>query len=472
MSKPMVGLITFGDERDDMWQKVFQSMTEPRHDEAIAYLQTLPVELHADREVARTREQINAQVDHLKKSRVDVLMAHIPCWTSPNLVVHGIQRLDKPVVIITSKSTATHGMVGFLGTGGALQQIGKTHCRIREDFHTDAMTRKLLPFLRAAAAVSALKGEVFGFFGGRSLGIDTGSFDPMQWRKMFQVDVEHVDQLEIIRRAESIDETRTQNMVKWLEEKTKTVLYDEKVLTPDKLAYQVRCYLATRDIIEEKNLGFVAIKCMPDLTAHHIPQCLSAAFLPDIHDADGEKKPISMACEADGDGALTMEILKHVSNGNPPMFADLSHMDHDDNVLYLPNCGAMCTWFAGRSDKPEENLKQVELRPSVRPAGGSSVYFTAAPGPMTLARLYRWDGQYRMAIIPGDAVTLSQEKQDAFIQARGPHQLPTAFVKVNADLDEIIEEFGSNHISGVAGHYVDELVELCRMTGITPVVFQ
>lgn len=470
MSEIKVGLMTFGDERDDMWQKVFRNMTEPRHEEAIGYLRTLPLELHADNAVARTRDQINAQVDHLASQHVDVLIAHIPCWTSPNLVVHGIQRLDKPVVIITSKSAATHGMVGFLGTGGALQQIGKPHKRIREDFNTDAMTQKLLPYLRAASAVSAMEGEVFGFFGGRSLGIDTGSFDAMQWRKMFKIDVEHVDQLEIIRRAETIDADRTRAMVKWLEEKTAKVHYND-VLTSDKLAYQVRCYLATKDIIEEKNLGFVAIKCMPDLTAHYVPQCISAAILPANYDADGEKKPVSMACEADGDGALTMEILKHVSGGNPPMFADLSHMDHDDNVLYLPNCGAMCTWFAGRSGSADEDLKHVELRPSVRPAGGSSVYFTAAPGAITLARLYRWDGQYRMAIIPGDAIKLSQEKLGAFIEARGPHQLPTAFVKVNANLEAIIEEFGSNHISGVAGHFVDELVQLCHMTGIEPVVF-
>jgi L-fucose isomerase len=472
MSRPSAGLITFGDEREDMWVKVFQNMTEPRHDEGVAYLKTLPVDLFSNSSVARTREQINSQVDGLKKHNVDVLIVHIPCWTSPNLVVHGIQRLNKPVVLITSKSAATHGMVGFLGAGGTLQQIGKKHLRIRENFNTDAMTEKLLPYLRAASAVSLLEGEVFGFFGGRSLGIDTGSFDPMQWRKMFKVDVEHIDQLEIIRRAETIDDTRTLAMREWLEEKTKKVLYDEKALTKDKLSYQIRCYLATRDIIEEKNLGFVSVKCMPDLSSHYIPQCLSAAFLPAPFDADGEKKPVSMSCEADGDGALTMEMLKHISGGNPPMFADLSHLDHDDNVLYLPNCGAMCAWFAGRSEIPEENMKNIEIRPSVRPAGGSSTYFSAAPGSMTLARLYRWDGEYRMAIIPGHAIELSKEKQVAFIEARGPHQLPTAFVKVSANLDDIIQEFGSNHISGVAGDYVEELVQLCHMTGITPMVFK
>lgn len=475
MNKPRVGLITFGDERDDMWQKVFKNLSEPRHAELRKYLETLPIELFSNEEVARTRDQINSQADALRSSRVDVFIVHTPCWTSPNLVVHGVQRLDLPVVLITSRSAATHGLVGFLGAGGAMDQVGIDHLRIRENVDSPAMTEKLLPFLRAASAVNALKGEVFGFFGGRSLGIDTGSFDPMQWRQLFGIDVEHVDQLEIIQRADAMvkeDAERIDKMINWLESSTKSVGYNDGALTRERLAYQSACYLATKDIIAEKNLGFVAVKCMPDLSTHYVPQCLSAALLPGPFDADGDKQTVSMACEADGDGALTMEIMKHVAGGTPVLFGDLSHMDHEENILYIPNCGAMSSWYSGRSNQPLENLKHVELRPSVRPGGGATVYFTAAPGPITLARLYRWSGEYRMAIIPGDAVALSQQKLDEFIEARGVHQLPTTFVKVTADLEEIIQEFGSNHISGVAGDVEKELVHFCKLKGITPVVLK
>lgn len=473
MNKPRVGLITFGDERDDMWEKVFKNLSEPRHTELRDYLNSLPIELVSFNEVARSRDDINRQVDQLRSEQVDVLVAHTPCWTSPNLVIHGVQRLGMPVALITSKSAATHGMVGFFGAGGAMKQIGVDHLRIRDDYGSPSMTDKLLPFINAARAVSALKGEVFGFFGGRSLGIDTGSFDSMQWRRQFGIDVEHIDQLEIIRRAELIIETeseRTDQLISWLEENTKSVNYNDLVLTRERLAYQCACYLATKDIIKEKSLGFVAIKCMPDLSSNYVPQCISAALLPGPYDSDGHKDVVSMACEADGDGALTMEIMKHITGGLPVLFGDLSHMDDEENVLYLPNCGAQSTWFAGRSDDYRENLKQVELRPTVRPGGGSTVYFPGAPGPITLARLYRWSGEYRMAIIPGEAIALSKEKSEDFIKARGVHQLPTAFVKVTADLEEIIDEFGSNHISGVAGDVVKELVHFCNLKAITPVV--
>ncbi len=71
---------------------------------------------------------------------------------------------------------------------------------------------------------------------------------------------------------------------------------------------------------------------------------------------------------------------------------------------------------------------------------------------------------------PGKVINLSDEDQAAFIQQRGKHQLPTAFVKVEADLDHLVDEFGSNHISGVAGSWVRELEILCEMLDIEAVV--
>jgi L-fucose isomerase len=378
--------------------------------------------------------------------------------------------MDVPTILVSNRDPATHGTVGLLGAGGALDQIGFPHLRIRESFDSPSLGDKALPFLRAASAVARLRGQTFGLFGGRSLGIDTGSIDPMQWRWLFGVDVEHIDQLEIIRRAEMIDQEEVQKMVYWLETKAGSVDYDGGKLTPATLAYQSGCYLATRQIVQEMGLDFVAVKCMPDLTNNYAPQCLSAAFLPSNFDASGEKKTVPMSCEADGDGALTMQILSLVSGGRPTLFGDLSYLDDENQVLYIPNCGALCSWYAARAARPDDNLAQIHLRPTFRPSAGATVYFKAAPGPMTLARLSRRSGEYVMTIFSGDAVEPSPEKYDQFVKARGRHQLPTMFVQVNLDFDQLVTEFGSNHISGVAGYYVEELIHFCELLDIPPIV--
>ena len=155
---------------------------------------------------------------------------------------------------------------------------------------------------------------------------------------------------------------------------------------------------------------------------------------------------------------------------SPPSLVISAILDEDNLTIYIPNCGAMCSWYAGRSAKPEENLSKIQLRPSFRPGGGATVYFKAAPGPVTLARLSRRDGEYVMTIFTGEAVEPSPEAYEEFVNARGSHQLPTMFVKADLDFDELIAEFGSNHLSGVAGLYVDELVHVCWLLDIQPIV--
>jgi L-fucose isomerase len=75
-----------------------------------------------------------------------------------------------------------------------------------------------------------------------------------------------------------------------------------------------------------------------------------------------------------------------------------------------------------------------------------------------------------MAIVPGEVVRLADEDLASFVEERGKHQLPIAFVEVGVDLTRFIGEFGSNHISGVAGIWDRELVLLCRMLDVEPIV--
>jgi len=124
-----------------------------------------------------------------------------------------------------------------------------------------------------------------------------------------------------------------------------------------------------------------------------------------------------------------------------------------------------------RSGDPAENLKKVELRPANRPGGGAITYFTTSPGPLTFARLYRVNGEYHMSIACGETVEIPQDKYEVFVAARGSHQLPTAFAKLEVDVDVFIDSFASNHILAVDGTFVEELVHLCALLGIEPVVY-
>jgi len=475
MPKPKIGLMTFGDFRPDMWESYFGERVTPLHAEARTFFRSLPIELHDFDEVARSRELTDSQVSALRAAGIEAIVIHTPAWTAANEIVRAVQLLDVPVLLVGNKKMETMGTVAFLAVGGAFSQVGIPHLRILDNFDGDDaldLRSRALPFFKAASVRARLWGASFGLFGGRALGMDTGTIDPIQWKQMFGIDVEQFDQLEIIRRAPLIARERVDNMIAWLENNTAGIEYDDAGLTRAKLEFQVRCYLATKDIVEEAHLDFIAVKCMPDLATHYVPQCISAAFFPGPYDAEGLKKPLMMACESDADGALTMQMLHEISGGGSVLFMDVGYIDYPTNTFYMGNCGAMSTWFARRSDDPQENLREVHLRPSVRPGGGAVTNFTSAPGPMTLARLYRKKGKYYMGIIPGEAIVLSKEQGAAFRAARGKHQLPMAYVKVSVDPDTFIAEFGSNHINAVAGSYADELVHLCHLLDIEPVLMR
>lgn len=466
MSSPRVALITYGDEREFEYYKLYEKHTQPRHEQAVAVLEAWGMTVLTCGEVARTKEQIDRQVAELTAQHPDVLVAHVPCWVSPNMVCRGIERMGLPTALVSNDSPATHATVGLLGAGGALDQIGYQHIRVRMEWDDPRLPERLKPFLTAAAAKKRIAGSTFGMFGGRSLGIDTGTFDPMQWRSLFGVDTEHVDQSEIIRRAPGISEERVQKMTEFLQSGCKCIRFDNEKLTPEKLNLQIRCYLATKDIIAEKNLDFIALKCMPDMTVNHVAQCLSAAFLPSPFDGEGEKEVTPIACEADADAAMTLMMLKQLSGGMPTWFADVSHIDMDAKTIYFPNCGGMCAWYAARSSCPEENLSQIELRFANRPAGGASTYFIAADGEITLARLTRRRGQYQMTAFRGRMRMPTEKELQKWIEARGIHQLPTAYIDVNIDLEHLVETFGSNHMAGVAGDHMESLTRLCQLYNI------
>src|SRR5207244_849520 len=177
-----------------------------------------------------------------------------------------------------------------------------------------------------------------------------------------------------------------------------------------------------RDIISDWRLDFCGIKGQPELTDHFCTMDIAEAFCNAPYDWEGPHDPIVCATEADMDGALTMELFKHVA-GTPVLFADVRHYDAADNVWDLCNSGQHATYFAGRSFDPKVNLPKVRFYPEIIyfPAGGASVAHIAAPGPVTLARLARRQVRYWMAIGPAVLVDVASGRVAATASVPFPY---------------------------------------------------
>jgi len=354
----------------------------------------------------------------------------------------------------------------MLAAAGTMDQLNKTYHRIWGDINEPETLDKVMSFIKAAGAIKRLKGQTYGSFGGRPLGMYTTVANLDQWQQMFGIDIEHFEQEDIVRYSKEIADHKVNNALVWLEKYVGQIKYDGQVLTPEKLKLQIRSYYALRRIIEEKHLDFIGIKAHGDLTDYFVTMDIAEAFLNDPYDWDGPHEPIVAATENDMDGALTMQLFKHLS-GSPVLFADVRHYDKENDVWMFSNSGTHATFFAGASDDPKVNLKNVTFYPEVSyyPAGGASVHHFAAPGKVTLARLVRKNGKYWLAIVPAEFIEFPREKALELGSTTTP-EWPCAFARLNSSADEFLTDYPCNHIHGIYGDWVNELKLIAKILQI------
>jgi L-fucose/D-arabinose isomerase len=466
-----VGLLDFGDGRSFL-QEPLAPVNRQFHEAIARRLEADGFEVvHGDEVIWQNHIAVR-NGRRLAAAGVDVVIFNFSVWAWPQYARVAAQFCPQPIVMFSNVNPQYPGLVGMLANSGSLDQAGIPFTKSFGEIADDGVYRGLLAQVRAVAATRRLRGLTYCLIGGRSLGIDTTVIDPAQWMAEFGIDVDHVDQMEIVRRAEIEVESgaRIEPALAYLRRTLRKIHWtapDARFrLTEELLRRQLGLYFATLDLLEEFRYDFCGIKGQRELTEHFATADVAEAFLNDPYHPDGtSKSTVVCATEADSDAALTMQLFKHLA-ATPVLFADVRHYHTDLEVWDLCNSGEHATYFAGRSTDPKANLAQVEFRPQgfYFPAGGAAVYHVAAPGRFTLARLTRHDRRYRMVIVPGELVDFGT--QNDAIAARSQDNWPHAFARFDCSLERFIDEFHCNHIHGVYGDWTRELELCCRALGI------
>lgn len=462
MRKPVLGIIGVSDgdlEVHETLKEIVQAQVE-----------TIVSELKKDGrvDVIEARCLVNSvqsakeEAEFLKGEGVDGTIISHGVFAFPNFSAVIAKNGKGPYMLCANLNPDWPGMVSMLAAGGALDHLGIDHFRAAGDFKDKAVLDKIVSFARCAGVVNGLNGQKYGLIGGRSLGMYSATASMQDWQDKFGVDIDHTDQSEIIRLAEEVPEEQVEKAFAWLSENCGAILYDGNRLTPEKLKLQIRHYEAIKKIAETQHYDFVGVKCHYEMSRHYCTECIAAAFMNDPYDWDGAKEPVVYACEADSDAAMTMQILKLLT-GEPVLFMDVRHYDAEDDVMVFCNCGSESTYYAGQSENPAENLKNVKLYPclEIYAGGGCHVNCMTKPGRATIARLNRYKGEYRMTIIPTEFVTLPEEKM-----AETTKEWPHVFARLPFDHNIFLDRFSANHCHAVYGDYTEELKIICRMLDI------
>jgi len=421
----------------------------------------------------RVAQQVGEEL-HQAGCRVIVMCYNI--WCFPFLAWPFVNTVGRelPILSLSNNNGQFPGNVGLLASDGALRQAGiRTH-RIVGDIDDVAVHQQVFDWLRAAQAVATIRNEVYGMYGGASMGMDTGFYPLVPMLKTLGCATQQVDQLQLGKVMErDVDEAEVEKAFAWFGKMLgERILYDSKMLTPETLKTQIRLYIAMRMVNKEKGFDFCGLKGQRELTENICLGDVAEMVMNDPYDWNGPKEPFVCATEADSMAAITMQLLKYVSGGIPSLFMDVR--------LYIPeldlwdwcNSGNHSSWYAAQSWDPAENFKHIRFHPALEfyfKAGGASVEFNAMPGEMTFARMGLWDDKPFMAIVKGESVGLPAEQAKAINQQTDP-TWPHVHAKVECRFEEFLTLFPSNHVMGTVGDQVRALNYLCEISGITPII--
>lgn len=426
-------------------------------------------------ETVKSVRTAQAVGEELRRAGVRQLVTLYNVWNFPYLVWPLVQSVgrDVPVLSLSNNNGKFPGNVGLLATDGALRQAGVPTHRIVGDVDDHATTERVAAWIRGAQAVTTMRNEVFGLYGGHSMGMETGFFHLVPTLRTFGTTTYHLDQFLLVKQMEGVDEAEVERGFAWLGEMLgDRIGFDDSVLTEQTLKTQIRLYIAMRELNEENGFDFCGLKGQRELTEHVTLGDIPEMLMNDPYDWNGPKEPTVCATEADAFAALSMQLLKYVSGGLPVLFMDVRLYHPELDLWDFVNSGNHASWYAALSDDPAENLARVRLHPALSfyfRAGGASVEFDAAATELTFCRLGLWEDTVYMVISSGRSVELPAEER-ARLNALTDPTWPHVHARLDCAYDDFLAVFPSNHVLAVAGDRVQALVWACEIAGIVPVV--
>lgn len=455
--KPKVGLVTTMSP-DSTWPNKVVNKVQEDHRKAKSALEGMGMEVvTASDGISRANEEMTRHGRILRAEEVEVLVLYVGTWTYSNIAVNLARIAGVPVIVWTYSGPGNVGLVGGAITRGALEEVGITNTLIHGDFTDEKTLRKLRRWCVGCAAAMRLRGTTLGVGGSRCMGMYTAHVDPSEIQKKFGIDIDGWDQGTLIEKSKQISDEKAYEFYDWMKEEFGQISVKRKVMIA-----QIKMYFALQNLVKEQGYDFLCVKCLPDLPSYYTTFCLAHAFLNDTSDAYGEKESIVCGCEADVNGAITMQMLKDISGG-PTMFADFLVYNNKENMVTLCNCGAQPTDFA--SSRKDVHWVTEGLAEFNWTMGGACPQYVAKPGMVTMARLGRIDGEYVMLALAGEATAFPREKLS---EVNSQH--PQAFVKLDCQSDDFIEELRCNHIHLVYGNYLKELEVLCKVLDIRSII--
>jgi len=383
----------------------------------------------------------------LYKSPLDAVVIVQGTFTDASLILTLTNTLQLPILIWAFKEEPTgerlslNSFCGLNLAAHALTAAGRKFKGVYGNPDSTKVCADVIAFLKAAAVLNMLKGKRIGLVGHRPGGYYPSNFNEISLSSILGVKVDYISLQEVFNFAEKItcDAKPLIGDLKGIE-----------LMDSEASQKSVNAYLALKEVIANKALDAVAVECWPEFMVNYGGAvCFALSQLND----DG----IVAACEADINGAVSMQIGQYLS-GQATFIADLVTGDQEKNELIFWHCGNGPRTLLSTQYQPVAGVHPNRKVPL-------TVYGPLKGGQVTICRLSpNNDGSFRLLIGKGTG-----------IEAPMLYSGNTIPVRLETPVDSVIQlllnKGVEHHYIIIYGDYVKELQELARLLEIETIEF-
>jgi L-fucose isomerase-like protein len=455
MIRPKIGFIVFGVHKDGLPDP----MGKPFIDDKIVQsakqaLKNNGLELVEYELVLATKKEARLCFDKFKKMNdIDAVVLFSGTWVWAAHMIAALRDFattGKGIVLWTNPGSQGWRPVGGLVIQGALKEIGLKHRLVYGSYDDPKEIEKITSYCRASALKNSLNLSTIGTFGGRGMGQTCGAADPSQWMKMFGIDIDSRDTMELLDTAKKI----TQPEIKKAKERIQK-LFSEKIPETGQAERSIRLYLAIKKLVTKNEWDFYTIQSFPGLGDEYSATCFAQSMMLE----DG----IGTSTLGDFNTALTVKCLTDLSK-EPVYYGDLQHIDKSNNEIKIIGDGACPPSLAGKLGPAGFAEHGI---PTEGEAGGLSIKLVCKVGEGVLARIGRNDGQFEMiitrcTIFEPPASQIEKRKNECGIPF-----WPHGFVRADCNIDELLQAWNNEYAClGYGANLYEEMKAFCELTGI------
>jgi L-fucose isomerase len=151
-------------------------------------------------------------------------------------------------------------------------------------------------------------------------------------------------------------------------------------------------------------------------------------------------------------------LLQALNPAVPPLFGDFKYAK--GGTIYISNCGGSSVYYAANSMDAAKVLPELRFEGQCQGAMGSAVGYWGKATMLTILRLYRIAGRYRVQVALGRGLDITENPTS------WGAMWPTIGIALGVDDEKLIRVAAGNHFAATDGDVVEEAEHLFRFTGI------